>query len=101
MHNTVSRHETRPCATKCEQCEKGGKVCIEEVREEKGERSFVKTAMHFLCFSSRSLVPRPLPPEERPGTHCLRMREISVKSFVKICTLPCPYLAKFKNTQLS
>ena len=30
-----------------------------------------------------SLIPRPLPPKEMPGTHCLCMRKIfSVKSFL-------------------
>ena len=42
--------------------------------------------------------PQALPPEERPGAHCLRMCEIfSVKSFVH---LPCPY-AEAKNAELS
>ena len=31
----------------------------------------------FMCSTlTLSLVPRPLPPEEWPGIHCLRMREI-------------------------
>ena len=30
----------------------------------------------LMAYTACSLVPRPLPPEERPGTHCLRMRDI-------------------------
>ena len=51
-----------------------------------------------------SLVPRPLPPEERPGTHCLRMREIlrsfSVKSFVHFLVRMRKIILT-KNTELS
>ena len=37
-----------------------------------------------------SLIPRPLPPKERPGTHCLRMLEIFHYIFrKKLCALPC------------
>ena len=40
---------------------------------------------HFNFTQHSSLVPRPLPPEERPGTHCLHMRVISpvFRGFVK------------------
>ena len=34
-------------------------------------------ADRHLYSTGLSLVPRPLPPEEWPGTHCLRMRVIS------------------------
>ena len=51
-----------------------------------------------------SLVPRPLPPEKRPGTHCLRMRKIFRYLFrKKLRALPCPYAEDYltKNTELS
>ena len=36
--------------------------------------------------------PGPSPPEERPATHCLRMREIFRYIFrIKLRALPCPY----------
>ena len=44
-----------------------------------------------------SLVPRPLLPEERPGTHCLCMCVIfSVKSFM---LLPCLYAEDYTNQE--
>ena len=47
-----------------------------------------------------SLVPRPLPPEERPGTHCLRMREIFRHIFrKKLRVLPCPYAEDYINQE--
>ena len=51
--------------------------------------------LHTLCVKSLeatiyiSLVPRPLPPKERPGTHCLHMRVISLKYYAHaqtVCT---------------
>jgi len=51
-----------------------------------------------------SLVPRPLPPEERPGTHCLCMCKIFRYIFrIKLCALPCSYteIILIKNTELS
>ena len=47
-----------------------------------------------------SLVPRPLPPEERPGTHCLCMREIFCYIFrKKLCVRPCPYAENYTNQE--
>ena len=53
--------------------------------------------LHTLCVKSLeatiyiSLVPRPLPPKESPGTHCLRMRVISPEYYAHVqtvCTRP-------------
>jgi len=50
--------------------------------------------------SAISLVPRPLPPEERPGTHCLRMRKIFRYIFrKKLRTHPCPYAEDYTNQE--
>ena len=47
-----------------------------------------------------SLVPRPLPLEERPGTHCLRMRKIVHYIFrKKLRALPCPYVEDYTNQE--
>ena len=50
-----------------------------------------------------SLVPRPPPPpptEERPGTHCLRMRKIFRYIFrKKLHALPCPYAVDYTNQE--
>ena len=46
------------------------------------------------------LVPRSLLPEERPGTHCLRMRKIFHYLFrKKLCALPCPYVEDYTNQE--
>ena len=54
---------------------------LQSVRKTCTSRQEWKTVQNHLCLYSRkvranltSLIPRPLPPEERPGTHCLRMR---------------------------
>ena len=49
--------------------------------------------VHPVC----SLVPRPLPPEERPGTHCLRMREVFFRK--KLRALPCPYVEDYTSQE--
>ena len=42
----------------------------------------------------------PPPPEERPGTHCLRMREIFGYIFrKKLHALPCPYAEDYTNQE--
>ena len=48
-----------------------------------------------------SLVPRPLPPpEERPGTHCLRMREIFRYIFLKkLHAFSCLYAEDYTNQE--
>ena len=47
-----------------------------------------------------SLVPRPLSTEERPGTHCLCMREIFRYIFrKKLRALPCPYAEDYTNQE--
>ena len=44
--------------------------------------------------------PGPSPPEERPGTHCLRMREIFCYIFrEKLRALPCPYAEDYTNQE--
>ena len=49
----------------------------------------------YLC--AHSLVPRS-PPEDRPGTHCLRMHEIFLYIFhKKLRALPCPYAEDYTN----
>ena len=52
--------------------------------------------VHPVC----SLDPRPLSPEERPGTHCLRMCKIFRYIFCKIlCALHCPYAEDYTNQE--
>ena len=42
--------------------------------------------------------PQAPPPEERPGTHCLRIRKIFRYIFrKKLRTLPCPYAEDYTN----
>ena len=49
---------------------------------------------------TQSLIPRPLSTEERPGTHCLHMREIFHYIFrKKLCALPCPYAEDYTNQE--
>ena len=50
-----------------------------------------------ICVSYPSLVPRPLLPEERPGTHCLRMLEIFRYIFRK--KLRCLYAEDYTNQE--
>ena len=70
---------------------------MQEPAEKVMHDSQVECIHHSACYS---LVPRPLPSEERPGTHCLHMREIFRYNFhKKLRALPCPYVEDYTNQE--
>ena len=64
------------------------------------QRAHLRESVLISGSTNLSLVPRPLPPEERPGTHCLHMHEIFCFIFrKKLCALPCPYAEDYTNQE--
>ena len=63
------------------------------------EKAFHARPKNGRCMWT-SLMPRPLPHEEKPGTDCLHMRKIFRYIFrKKLCGLPCLYVEEYTNQE--